>query len=412
MPLYTYKAIDSKGKQQTGSAEAPTHESLGETLKAKGLFLMEAKLAAPRRPPEPPGPAPRSSGSQPPARSVPLNALVVFTSEFSIMLRTGFPLNTALNVLTRQQKHPELKRVIAELDRSIQQGKSLSSAFSQFPRVFDSIYTALLSSGEAGGNVPAMLERLSAYLTFRRELRSKIQSALLYPLMIMLTGMGVALFLVLFILPNFAAMFAQMQTELPLPTRMLLGFSQNLRTWWWLYGLAAAAAALAARVWLAVPANALAVERLQLRLPVVGQLIRNIVMTRILRTLGALVAGGVPILESLKLAGKAASHAVFYHILERVHKNASEGKGLATALTNDPFFPIMAADMIANAELTGTLPEVMSQISDYYEKETDRAIRNVFALIEPLFVVLIGLMVGAIAVCILLPIFQMDQAIG
>jgi type IV pilus assembly protein PilC len=407
MPSYSYKAIDRHGKLCNGSGEASSFESLSEGLKTQGLFMMEVKLQM-RRATDPPAPRPRISPSSKMAKSVPLAVLALFTSELSIMLRTALPMLEALHTLFRQQKHAGFKRILEDLCRNVQQGTPLSETFARSPKVFDPVYIALLRSGEATGNVPAMLERLSAYLNFQRELRTKIQSALLYPAIIILTGAGVALFLTLFILPTFAEMFKQLNTELPFPTRMLLALSHHLRMRWWGYVLAGGALAWGVRRWVADPTHARTLERAVLRLPVLGVLIRNLVMTRILRTLGALIAGGVPILEALRLAGEAASHKVFHDILERVRQCASEGKGLATALTNDPFFPAAAANMIGNAELTGTLPEVMNQISEYYERETDVAIRNVFTILEPVLVLFIGLIVGVIAVSILWPMLRLD----
>jgi type IV pilus assembly protein PilC len=411
MPVYAYKAIDQKKNVHAGSMEAPTLEALAAVLKTRGLFLMESRFQALQTPPaveERPAVHPPASGEEPPIRSIPLDALAIFTSELSVMLRTALPMNEALHTLARQQKNPKFKRVLFQLCRNVQEGKPLSYTFERFPQVFDPVYIALLKSGEASGKVPEMLERLSGYLDFQREMHSKIQAALLYPAIISLTGIGVALFLTLYILPCFAEMFARANAELPLLTQVLLALSRHLQSWWKFYVLAAAGAVWAIRRWLEDPLRARALERAELRLPVVGLLIRNIVMTRILRTLGALVAAGVPILEALKLSGDSASHRVFHDILERVQKSAAEGKGLATTLTGDPFFPAVAADMIANAEMTGKLPEVMTQISIYYERQTDISIRNVFTVMEPVFVVLIGLVVGVIAVSILWPMFRLD----
>jgi type IV pilus assembly protein PilC len=402
--VFTYKAIDGQGKPCAGLCEALSQAALAEELKAKGIFLMEARLKASK------APAPVAVRKEAPLKKVPLDALAIFTSDFAIMLRSGIPVAEALHILMRQQRHPSFKRVLTELSRGVQEGQALSDSFGRFPKVFDPIFIALLRSGEASGNVPLMLERVSHHIEFQREMRTKIRSALLYPAIIILTGIGVVSFLVLFILPTFAEIFTQLNTELPLPTRALLAISGNLRVWWWLYGIALAGAGWGFKCWANTPAHAEILERAQLRIPVIGDLIRNIVTTRILRTLGALISGGVPILESLELAGQTAFHSVFRQMIDRVRQSASEGKGLSTALAGNPFFPETATHMIANAELTGTLPEVMTQISQYYEKETDITIRNVFTVLEPIFIVFIGLAVGTVAVAILWPMFKLDAA--
>jgi type II secretory pathway component PulF len=416
MAIYSYKAIDNKGKLNTGTLESENYHSLGETLKQKGLFLMEAQIrrvrevfpaAAVRQPPS----LAQKARTEISIKRVDLTILAVFTSELAIMIRTGLPLVEAIHTLAKQHTHAGFRDVLSQLFREVQQGKSLSDAFAEFPQIFDSAYLAILRSGEASGNLPVMLERLGKFLRFRREMRSKVQSALLYPAIIMLTAMAVVAFLIIFILPAFADIFSQFNTALPLPTQVLLALGGHFRACWWLYMAVGGGCAGGVHYWLRNPSHVSILERGELRVPFVGELIRNIVLTRVLRTLGALVASGVPILESLSLAGEAASHVAFRDILERVRRAASEGRGLSTALVNDPLFPEAAAHMIANAELTGTLPEVMDEISEYYEQETDTSIRNLFTVVEPLFVAIIGAAVGLVAVSILWPIFRLDSAV-
>jgi len=201
-----------------------------------------------------------------------------------------------------------------------------------------------------------------------------------------------------------------MGIELPWVTRALLAFSLHARAWFWLYAAGLAGTLVLAYRWVSNPAHAKPVNRLQLSLPVVGSLMRNIVMTRVLRTLGALVSSGVPILQSLQLAGESAANAVFYDILGRVYKDASEGKGLSASLFNNPYIPDQVAQMMENGEKTGTLPDVLNKIADFYEDETDTALKNVFSILEPIFVLVLGGIVAAIAVAILLPVFKMNTA--
>ena len=246
-------------------------------------------------------------------------------------------------------------------------------------------------------------------MNFQRDLRSKTRSAFLYPSLIVLTCIGVVAFLVLFILPTFAEVFAQFDVALPLPTRMLLSFSHHLRSWGLIYALAIGVAWLYFVRWLSNPSHVKPPDTFQLKLPVIGTLVRNIVVTRILRTLAALVSSGVPILRSLELARDAAANAVFEEMLDRLYQSASQGKGLASSLYGDPYFPEQAASMIRNAEKTGTLPAVLTTVADFYEAQTDTALKNVFSILEPVFVIFLGLLVVGIAVAILLPIFRLDQ---
>lgn len=408
MPLFKFRAIDAKGRITSGSSTAADRRTLTGILKEQGLFLMEAETTQ-----EPQAPA---STSHPVllARSsdkVPLDAVTIFTTELAIMVRTALPILESLINLAEQQKNPVLKAVLFEITRTVRGGQPMSVAFARYPKIFDEVYISMLSAGEAGGNMHLMLDRIAAYLNFQRGMKAKIQAALLYPSIVVLTAGAIVAFLVLFILPTYAEVFRQFELTMPFPTRLLIGFSDNIRAWWWLYVVSAMVAWGYFTRWISDPLHVKTMDSLALSLPVVGPLVQSIVMTRVLRTLAALVSSGVPILKSLDLAKNSAGNVVFHEILGQVYRNASEGKGLASALTASRHIPPQVANMIANAEKTGTLPEVLNKISDYYETETDGAFRNLFSILEPILVVILGLMVGGIAIGVLLPIFNLGEGL-
>ncbi|MFH1724270.1 MAG: type II secretion system F family protein [Elusimicrobiota bacterium] len=418
MPRYRFKALDKQGKPTEGASTAANVSELSSILKSQGLFLMESREEKSEEAVlAPPGAAsladaPRTAAEAPRhARSedtVPMEDATLFTTQLAIMVRTAMPILESLQVLARQQPNPVFRSVIQEISRSVQHGQTLSLAFSRYPRIFDQVFVSLLAAGEAGGNMDKMLLRISEYLQFQRGIKTKVRAALLYPCIVVAAGLSVVLFLMLFILPTFVEVFGQFDIKLPIPTRVLMVLSDHLRTWWLAYLAGTALAWAYFRRWLRDPAHVRAVHAFQLRLPVAGLLVRNIVLTRILRTLSSLVSSGVPILRSLDLARDSAGNIVFQELLGRVYRSANEGKGLASALKGHPHFPESVADMIANAEKSGTLPEVLENVADYYESETDTAIKNLFSVIEPIFVVFLGLMVGGIAIAILLPIFELS----
>jgi type IV pilus assembly protein PilC len=257
--------------------------------------------------------------------------------------------------------------------------------------------------------MPAMLDRIAAHLQFRVALAEKVRSALLYPSIVIATSLAVVAFLVIFILPTFLQVFSQFDLVLPLPTRVLVFVSNLVRHWWVLHLLIIVTLWGYARNWLMDPLHTKIVHSLQLEIPYLGPLVRNIVMTRILRTLGALVEAGVPIIRSLHLAGDSAGNVVFHDLLVRVQDSVAQGKGLAASLGGSLYVPPTVIGMIATGEKTGTIPEVLKKVADFYESETDSAIRNLFAVIEPVFVLVLGVLVGGIAVSILLPIFQLSE---
>ncbi|TBR22532.1 type II secretion system F family protein [bacterium] len=415
MPRFRYQALDAKGSKTSGEADASDVKALSETLRGQGFFLVDATA-------EKPSPEEAAAAAEPSAaslsalagareRTVPLEAVAMFTSQLAIMVRTALPLMESLTSLARQQGDPTFKAILLDIGRGVQHGSSLSQCCARYPKVFDEVYVSLLAAGEASGNMHTMLERLAAYLQFQRELRGKVRSAVLYPAIVVVTAFSVVAFLVLFIMPTFAEVFSQFELKLPLPTRALLGLSAHLRgAWYWYVGAAAALWGYAAS-WLSRPANVKSVHTFQLDLPVAGTLVRNIVLTRTLRTLAALVASGVPILKSLDMTKASAGNVVFHDLLVQVHLSASEGRGLASAFAKSPYFPELVANMVANAEKTGTLPETLAKMADYYESETDTAIKDLFSVMEPIFVVGLGLIVAGIAVAILLPIFELGNAI-
>lgn len=409
MPVYNYKAIDSAGAVTTGTQAAQTVEVLTAMLAARRLFLMEARAEAA---PETPAAKAAAPADADPSVRLPLKDVAIFTTQLAVMVRSALPIIESLDLLARQNANARFRAVIADIGLAVRRGLPLSKAFGKYPNAFDEVYISLLSSGEASGKLDVMLERLAAYLEFRIELHQKVRSALVYPTIVISTAVLVVVFLMLFVLPTFMEVFGQFNVELPWPTRILIAVSAEMRRWWYVLVLGAAAVAWYARVWFAKPGNAAMVDKLMLDTPVLGELARNIVMTRILRTLGSLAESGVPIMKALELSKAAAGNAVFAAVLDGVMQNVREGRGLAPAFAESPYVPPSVTGMIGTGEKTGTLPEVVGKVSAYYEAETDAAIRNLFTAIEPLFIIVLALLVGGIALSVLLPMFDLAKGIS
>jgi len=418
MALFRFKAIDAKGKTVSGESGAENVDELTRILEKQGLFLMEgnpvlrdAAGAAPASGAGPAGARSSSAALPIPKRGdkVSLKAVTLFTGQLAIMVRAALPLMEGLELLAAQEADPRFKAIIRDVSRSVRAGLAMSASMSAYPFVFDEVYISLLSAGEASGKMPEMLDRIAAHLQFRMNLTEKVRSALLYPSIVIATSIAVVAFLVLFILPTFMEVFAQFDMVLPLSTRILIALSDFARRWWIIHITVIVAIYSYMRSWLSDPLHTKVVHSFQLGIPYLGPLVRNIVMTRILRTLGALVEAGVPIIRSLHLAGDSAGNLVFRDKLSQVKSSVAQGKGLAVSLGGDVFVPPTVIGMIATGEKTGTIPEVLKKVADFYEAETDSAIRNLFSVIEPVFVVVLGALVGGIAVSILLPIFKLSQ---
>ncbi len=413
MPEYEFKAVDGQGKFISGVSSAQDAASLGRILHDQGLFLMESVVL----------------GGEGSSRSKTTDVLMArlrailpkprvsqkdvsfFTAQLSIMVRSALPILESLEILGEQAANPTFKAMIKDLGRNVSEGMPLSKAFARHPETFDTIYVSLLAAGEAGGDLDIMLDRLSAHLDFNVKLKAKVQSALIYPCIVILTALLVIAFLVAFVLPTFAEIFVQLNITLPLPTRILLHAGAILRHSWYLFLLGAVGAGFLFRAWVKSPRNALTVDGAMLRMPLIGSLVGNVVLTRVLRTMGSLLESGITILHSLDLSKAAAGNRVFSDLLEKVGREVREGKVLSASLAQSPYIPRVVIGMITTGEKTGTLPEVISRVAGFYEAETDSSIRNLFSALEPLFIVVLGLTVGGIAVSVLLPMFDMAGGI-
>jgi type IV pilus assembly protein PilC len=422
MPNFQFKAIDAEGRITSGSSSAQSAANLAAILRGQGMFLMESEArdgasapvaSAVLSPARLLAPATASGISRLRSigRGVSDKDLFLFTTQLTIMVRTSLPLIEALELLADQTPNPTFRNLILDIGRDVCEGKALSEAFGRHPDIFDKVYISLLAAGEAGGDLDGMLDRLTKYTGFRISFKQKIPSALLYPMMVIGIALCVIAFLILFVLPTFAEVFTQLAIPLPLPTRILMGGSALVREWWYVLLAAAGAAGVTFNIWVRNPGNARRFAEFQLRLPVVGELIRNIVLTRVLRTIGSLLEGGVTILRSLDLSKEAAANPIFHDLLKLVTEEVREGKVLSSSLAQSPHIPRVMIGMIGTGERTGTLPEVITRVSDYYEAETDASIKNLFAVMEPLFIVGLGIVVGGIAASVLLPMFDMARGI-
>lgn len=418
MPDYQFKAMDAGGKVVFGSSSAADHDGLAEILRGQGLFLMEAAANSSQAPA--PSGAPLKAGELAPAKrfsfgkkKVKLQEVSFFTTQLSIMLQTGLPILESLELLSSQMKSPQFNAIVHDVADGVSHGRALSAAFRRHPAIFDEVYISLMAAGEASGRLDLMLERLSAYLEFRLSLGRKIQSALLYPVIVMTTAVAVLTFMVTFVLPTFVEVFKELHVELPWPTRVLIATSELLRTYWYVPPI------IVLGLWSAhkwamkkVPAYAKRLDRIYLAVPILGDLVRNIALTRILRTMASLLESGVSILRTLDLAKEAAGNAVFRELLEKVAVDVRDGKLMSVSMSSSAHVPRVVISMIATGEKTGALPTVINRVSQFYEAETDTSIKNLFAALEPIFIVGLGIMVGGIAITVLLPMFDLARGIN
>jgi type II secretory pathway component PulF len=404
MAIYKYVAMDRAGKTVEDFQDADSEAALSKALNRNGLFLMRATLDTAPRPA--PAAAPR------PTKKVDLETVATFTEQFVLMVKAALPALETIESLANTQKNPAMKEVLLRVADKLKRGESLSRSFGEHPQVFDSVYINLLSAGEAGGKVPELLARVNDYLVFQIDLRHKIRSAMIYPMVILGASVTVILFLMIFVLPTFVDIFAQFNAPLPFATRALLWTSSTMiKEWYVIVGALLLFGFLGWR-WGRQPSVKNKLERMVLRLPIVGSMVQAIVLTRMLRTMAVLIESGVPILNALSLTKGATNHAYFEGLLTQVSNRVSEGKGIASALQESPYFPSTVASMISTAERTGSLPEVLKISADHYQRRLDVEIENTFSALEPLFIGVLSLVVAAIAISILQPIMTLSSAVG
>ena len=335
-----------------------------------------------------------------------LRDIVIFSRQLATMVGAGLTLIRALGVLADQTTSKSLAAVIATIRNDIERGLSFSQAISKHPKVFPDVYIAMIRSGEVGGMLDTVLERLATMLEKQLDLRRRVKSAMSYPI-----GVGVIIVLVvsamlLFIVPMFEGMYNDLGGTLPIPTRVLIGISGLLGRSWWLIAIVMTVGTIGFRRWRATPAGRLAFDGLKLRLPIAGIVVHKTAIARFSQTLAALTRSGVPIMDALEIVGDTAGNAVVAKALTEARTQVRYGESLSAALANQPVFPSMVVQMMAVGEETGALDEMLEKIGEFYDAEVSATVDSLTSLIEPILMVTMGGTVGGMVVALYLPMFQ------
>jgi len=330
----------------------------------------------------------------------------LWTRQLSDLLDSGVPLLTALEVVENQTENRWMQGVSSDIRLQVKNGASLSEAMRTYPDVFSSVYTSLIRAGEVGGFIGQTLSRLSEFAEGEHELRSKVLSAMAYPLLIVIVGAGTVLFLMSFVVPKLAGMFADMGQNLPLITRILAQVSAICTSYGWVGLLLAVGSVAAFRMGKGWERGRFYFDRMLVRLPVWGTVVKKVAIARLARTLGMLLSGNVPILEALRVVSGTLNHPVLQDQLRCATQSVQEGKGLAESLKGAPDFPPFICNMIAIGEEGNSLEKSLHKVAATYERDSDRAIKLMTSLLEPLMILGVGSIIGIIVVAMLLPIFQ------
>jgi type IV pilus assembly protein PilC len=334
--------------------------------------------------------------------------LAIFTRQFSVMIDAGLPLVQCLEILAGQQENKTFQKVLTGTRASVEGGTTLSAAMKQYPKVFDPLYVNMVEAGETGGILDTILQRLSTYIEKNVKLKRAVKSAMVYPIGVLSIAAGVITLLLWKVVPIFATLFLGLGADLPLPTRIVISLSNFVGS---IYGflivVVFVAAIILLKVWYGTEHGRMAIDTTMLKLPLLGMLLRKIGVARFTRTLGTLIASGVPILEGLDITARTAGNAVIEKALLRVRKQLEAGRTLAEPLKETEVFPGMVTQMIGVGEQTGAMDAMIQKIADFYEEEVDAAVKDLLTAMEPLLIVFLGVVVGGVVISMYLPLFTL-----
>ncbi len=337
--------------------------------------------------------------------------LVVFTRQFSTMVDAGLPLVQCLDILGKQSDNKTFGDIILQVKGGIEIGGDLSESMRKHPKVFDELFTNLVEAGETGGILDVILKRLAEYIEKAEALKKRVKSAMVYPGVIVTVAVGVVAFLMIFVIPAFATMFQGAGQELPGPTQVVLTVSDFFRTKWYYLLIGGAAIFFLFKKIYSTDKGRLEVDRIALQLPVVGVLIRKVSVAKFTRTLGTLVASGVPIIEALDICARTSGNKIIEIAVVRTIESIKEGESIAAPLAREDVFPPMVIQMIDVGENSGSLDSMLMKIADFYDEEVDAAVSALTSLLEPMLMVFLGIIVGFIVVAMYLPIFKLGETV-
>ena len=407
MPVYEYTALDGAGKNVNGIIDADSAVSARQKLRGSGIFPVQVKETSSK-----PKDVPSSSISVSNLfKRVRPGELSATTRQLSILLGAGVTLVGSLDALISQTANPVLKKIMAQVKESVNEGKSLAFSLSQHPKVFSQIYINMVRAGEASGSLDLVLDRLAEFSEHQEALRGRFRAALAYPIFMFFIGTVILFFLVTFIVPNITKIFSDMHQTLPIPTLALIGISGFFKSFWWLVLLALGGCIILIKKLIKTPKGNHIWDEIKLRIPILGNINMKMATVRFGRTLGSLLQSGVPLITALQIVRNIVNNTLIAEVIDKAMEDIEAGSSLASPLAQSRWFPPIAIQMISVGEQSGELESMLDKIADVYERETESKIMAMTSMLEPVMILVMGVVVGFIVISILLPIFEMNQMI-
>ena len=393
--VFEWEGKDRNGKQMRGETRAAGENQVKSSLRRQGITPTKIKK---RR---------MSSG-----KSIKPKDMAIFTRQLATMMKAGVPLLQAFDIVGRGNPNPSVTRLLNDIRNDVETGTSLSVAFRKYPLYFDNLYCNLVEAGEAAGILDQLLDRLAVYMEKTEAMKSKIKSALMYPISVLVVAFVVTAVIMIFVVPAFKEVFSNFGADLPAPTLVVIAISEIFVQYWWLiFGVIGGGFYFFMQAWRRSKKMQLVMDRIMLKLPIFGTLVEKSCIARWTRTLSTMFAAGVPLVEALDSVGGASGNSVYELATVKIQQEVSTGTALTQAMTNANLFPTMVLQMCAIGEESGSIDHMLGKSADFYESEVDDMVAGISSLMEPIIIVILGTVIGGIVVAMYLPIFKLGQVV-
>lgn len=399
MPFFEWKGKSVSGEVRSGVLEAPNPQIVEVYLRRLNIVPIKINQK-------------KESAFKIRLKRVSEKELALFTRQFSTVLEAGLPIVKGLETLAMQQKNPYFKEVISEIKRKVEAGGALSEAMANFPKIFGNLYLQMVRSGEQSGNLDIVLKRLATYIEKIVSLKSKIKHAMIYPSVIVFVTIVVVSIIMFFVIPKFAELFKEAGQSLPLPTQILITISQHFKSIFLAFLLFVIASVIALKYYRKSEKGKYNTDKVLLKIPLLGELFHKAAVSRLARTLANLIGAGVPLIQALTIAGETSGNKVIEKAMEDTRINVSAGHTIADPMFFTGVFPYMVIEMVRIGEMSGNLEDMLTKVADFYEEEVDRTVQTLSTLIEPILLIILGVIIGGILVALYLPIFQLGGVVG
>ncbi len=392
---YSWEGKDKTGKTVKGEMRAAGEASVSAYLRRQGIQVNKVKKS-------------RSKG-----KAITEKDITLFTRQLATMLKSGVPLLQAFDIVGKGHNNPSVARLLMDIKTDVETGSSLEMAFRKFPLYFDNLFCNLIGAGEAAGILDNLLDKIATYKEKILAIKSKIKSALFYPVSIIVIALIITAVIMIFVIPAFKKLFDSFGADLPTPTLVIMAISDWFVAWWWaIFGISGGGIYAFFYFWKRNTTMQRNMDKLMLKLPIFGELIRKATIARWTRTLATMFAAGVPLVESLDSVAGAAGNAVYFDATKQIQRDVSTGNSLMSAMQDTGVFPSMVLQMVAIGEESGSIDSMLNKIADFFEAEVDDAVEALSSLMEPVIMVVLGTLIGGMVIAMYLPIFKMGSAVG